>query len=153
MISHWMPHGLNHKGKYWEVPESISVDTSSLPSDSGLLYRFGIHKSGGHLQALNALDSEAPSALMLGICAKAAFPYEKSNDIWRRNERKEDLIVKTDKGSFWPPSYDVRFKEPHTTISGIIGCQFVKRGKEMESWTSFIIVQHVHREKDSVRRL
>ncbi|XVF33677.1 hypothetical protein REPUB_Repub17cG0188700 [Reevesia pubescens] len=116
----WPELFVDDKGNFWEVPESISLDMSSLPSDSGLLYRFGIHKSSGHPQALNALDSEVPSALMPGICAKAAFSYEKSKDIWRRKETKEDLIVKTDKGSFWRPSYDVRLKEPHAAISGII---------------------------------
>ncbi|XVF22919.1 hypothetical protein REPUB_Repub12eG0212400 [Reevesia pubescens] len=117
----WPELFMDHKGKYWEVPESISLDMSSLPSDSGLLYRFGIHKNSGDPQAFNALDGEAPSALMPGLCAKAAFSYEKSKDFWRRKERKEDLIVKTDKGSFWRPSYDVRLKEPHAAISGIIG--------------------------------
>ncbi|KAE8715120.1 20 kDa chaperonin [Hibiscus syriacus] len=58
---------------------------------------------------------------MPGLCAKVAFSYQKSKDIWRRKETKEDLIVKTDKGSFWRPSYDVRLKEPHAAISGITG--------------------------------
>ncbi|XWS77364.1 hypothetical protein CRYUN_Cryun01aG0254900 [Craigia yunnanensis] len=116
----WPELFMDHKGKYWEVPESISLDVSSLPSDSGLLYRFGIHKSSGHPQAFNALDGEVPSALLPGLCAKAAFSYEKSKDIWRRKETKEDFIVKTDKGSFWRPSYDVRLKETHAAISGII---------------------------------
>ncbi|KAK8283067.1 hypothetical protein V6Z11_D08G066300 [Gossypium hirsutum] len=71
--------------------------------------------------SFNALDSEAPSALMPGLCAKVAFSYEKKKDFWRRKETKEDLIVKTDDGSFWQPSYDTHLKEPHATISGIIG--------------------------------
>ncbi|XVF73567.1 hypothetical protein PTKIN_Ptkin12aG0212200 [Pterospermum kingtungense] len=120
----WPELFIDHKGKYWEVPESISLDMSSLPSDSGLLYRFGIHKNSGHPQACDAVDGEAPSPLMPGLCAKAAFSYEKSKDIWRRKETKEDTIVKTDKGSFWRPSYDVRLKEPHAAISGIIGGTF-----------------------------
>ncbi|KAG4132967.1 hypothetical protein ERO13_D08G065500v2 [Gossypium hirsutum] len=66
-------------------------------------------------------NSEAPSALMPGLCAKVAFSYEKKKDFWRRKETKEDLIVKTDDGSFWQPSYDTHLKEPHATISGIIG--------------------------------
>ncbi|XWS45773.1 hypothetical protein CRYUN_Cryun14cG0008100 [Craigia yunnanensis] len=117
----WPELFMDHKGKYWEIPESISLDMSSLPSDSGLLYRFGIHKSSGHPQASNPLDDEAPSALMPGLCAKAAFSYEKSKDIWRQKETKADVFVKTEKGSFWRPSYDVRLKEPHAAISGIIG--------------------------------
>ncbi|MBA0880842.1 hypothetical protein Goshw_017620 [Gossypium schwendimanii] len=66
----WPELFMDHKGRYWEVPESISLDMSSLPSDSG----------------------EAPSALMPGLCAKVAFSYEKKKDFWRRKETKEDLI-------------------------------------------------------------
>ncbi|MBA0645376.1 hypothetical protein Goklo_013489, partial [Gossypium klotzschianum] len=94
----WPELFMDHKGRYWEVPQSISLDMSSLPSDSG----------------------EAPSALMPRLCAKVAFSYEKKKDFWRRKETKEDLIVKTDDGSFWQPSYDTHHKEPHATISGII---------------------------------
>ncbi|KAA3471257.1 protein TRIGALACTOSYLDIACYLGLYCEROL 4, chloroplastic [Gossypium australe] len=125
---------MDHKGRYWEVPESISLDMSSLPSDSGLLYRFCMHKNSGSPHSFNALDSEAPSALMPGLCAKAAFSYEKKKDFWRRKETKEDLIVKTADGSFWQPSYDTRLKEPHATISGIIGGSFAAWfGKDSES--------------------
>nr|KJB49300.1 hypothetical protein B456_008G111400 [Gossypium raimondii] len=133
----WPELFMDRKGKYWEVPESISLDMSSLPSDSGLQYHFGIHKNSGHPQAFNALDGEAPSALMPGLCAKAAFSYQKSKDIWRRKETKEDLIIKTDKGSYWRPSYDVRLREPHAAISGIIGgtcaAWFEKGSKNVES--------------------
>ncbi|OMO69681.1 hypothetical protein CCACVL1_19337 [Corchorus capsularis] len=117
----WPELFIDHKGKYWDVPESISLDMSSLPSESGLLYRFGIHKNRGHPRALSAVDGEPPTALMPGLCAKAVVSYEKSKDFWRQKETKKDTIVKTDKGSFWRPSYDVRLKEPHAAISGIIG--------------------------------
>ncbi|KAB2016022.1 hypothetical protein ES319_D08G067500v1 [Gossypium barbadense] len=118
----WPELFMDHKGRYWEVPESISLDMSSLPSDSGLLYRFCMHK-----------NSEAPSALMPGLCAKVAFSYEKKKDFWRRKETKEDLIVKTDDGSFWQPSYDTHLKEPHATISGIIGSFAAWFGKDSAS--------------------
>ncbi|XP_022756867.1 protein TRIGALACTOSYLDIACYLGLYCEROL 4, chloroplastic [Durio zibethinus] len=117
----WPELFMDHKGKYWEVPESISLDMSSLPSDSGLLYHFGIHKNSGHPHDFNAADGEAPTSLMPGLCAKAAFSYEKSKDIWRQNEIEEDRIVETDEGSFLVPSYDIRLEEPHAAISGIIG--------------------------------
>ncbi|KAK8484523.1 hypothetical protein V6N12_057759 [Hibiscus sabdariffa] len=117
----WPELFMDHKGKYWEVPESISLGMSSLPSDSGFLYRFGLHKNSGPPQAFNELDGEAPPALMPGLCAKVALSYQKSKDIWRRKETKEDIIIKTDKGSFWRPSYDMRLKEPHAAISGIMG--------------------------------
>ncbi|GMI73898.1 hypothetical protein like AT2G44640 [Hibiscus trionum] len=120
----WPELFMDHDGRYWEVPESISLDMSSLPSGSGLLYRFGIHKNSGSPHSFNALESEAPSTLLPGICAKAAFSYEKKKDFWRRKETIEDLIVKTDKGLFWQPSYDIRLKEPHAAISGILGGAF-----------------------------
>ncbi|KAK8570501.1 hypothetical protein V6N13_003176 [Hibiscus sabdariffa] len=120
----WPELFMDHKGKYWEVPESISLGMSSLPSDSGFLYRFGLHKNSGPPQAFNELDGEAPPALMPGLCAKVALSYQKSKDIWRRKETKEDIIIKTDKGSFWRPSYDMRLKEPHAAISGIMGGRY-----------------------------
>ncbi|KAJ9680437.1 hypothetical protein PVL29_019688 [Vitis rotundifolia] len=117
----WPELFIDHKGRYWEVPESISLGLSSLVSESGLRYRFGIHKNGGHPQSVNAIYDEAPSALMPGLCAKAAFSYEKSRDLWRQREKQEDGIVKTERGLVWRPSYDIRLREPHAAISGIIG--------------------------------
>ncbi|KAL4600247.1 hypothetical protein ACB092_11G184800 [Castanea dentata] len=117
----WPELFIDHKGQYWDVPESISLDLSSLVSKSGLRYRFGLHKNSGHPQALDANNGEAPLALLPGLCAKAAFSYEKGRDFWRQKEKEEDVMVKTDRGLFWRPSYDERLKEPHSAISGIIG--------------------------------
>ncbi|KAG8363480.1 hypothetical protein BUALT_Bualt19G0026800 [Buddleja alternifolia] len=118
----WPELFIDHKGKYWEVPESISLDCSSLISDSGLRYRFGVHKNSGHPQAVNpAIDAETPLALLPGMCAKAAFSYEKSKDFWRQKETKEDVLIETDKGQFWRPAYDIRLREAHAAVSGIIG--------------------------------
>ncbi|XP_059651684.1 protein TRIGALACTOSYLDIACYLGLYCEROL 4, chloroplastic [Cornus florida] len=121
MEAAWPGLFIDRNGKYWDVPESISLDCCSLVSESGLRYRFGIHKNSGHPKAVNSINGEAPLALMHGLCAKAAFSYEKSKDIWRQKETKKDLIEETDKGQFWRPSYDIRLKEPHSAISGIIG--------------------------------
>ncbi|KAK9274017.1 hypothetical protein L1049_018831 [Liquidambar formosana] len=117
----WPELFIDRNGGYWNVPESISLDLSSLVSESGLRYRFGVHKSSGHPQAVSATNGKAPDALMPGLCGKAAFSYEKSRDIWREKETQKDLMMKTDKGSFFRPAYDVRLREPHATISGIIG--------------------------------
>lgn len=117
----WPELFVDHKGNYWDVPESISVDCASVVSESGLRYRLGLHKSRGKPLAGNQIDDEAPSSLMPGLCAKAAFSYEKSRDIWRSREKKEDFIVKTKRGEIWRPAYDVRLKEPHLAVSGIIG--------------------------------
>ncbi|KAI5647555.1 hypothetical protein M9H77_33560 [Catharanthus roseus] len=117
----WPELFIDSKGKYWEVPESVSLDCLSLVSDSGLRYRFGLHKNSGVPKTVNSSIAEAPLALLPGFCAKAAFSYEKSKDLWRQKETKEDLIVETPAGKFFRPSYDVRLKEPHAAISGIIG--------------------------------
>ncbi|KAL8542592.1 hypothetical protein ACS0TY_003465 [Phlomoides rotata] len=118
----WPELFIDHKGKYWEVPESISLDCSSLVSDSGLRYRFGIHKNSGLPQAaVRSINTETPIALLPRLCAKAAFSYEKSKDLWRQKETKEDVIDETEQGPVWRPAYDVCLKDPHAAISGIIG--------------------------------
>ncbi|GFP91037.1 protein trigalactosyldiacylglycerol 4 chloroplastic [Phtheirospermum japonicum] len=118
----WPELFVDRRGKYWEVPESISLDCSSLVSESGLRYRFGLHKNSGLPQAVvNSVDSQTPVALLPGLCAKAAFSYEKSKDLWREKETKEDVLIETENGEVWRPSYDVRLKDPHAAISGIMG--------------------------------
>ncbi|KAJ4727324.1 Protein TRIGALACTOSYLDIACYLGLYCEROL 4 chloroplastic [Melia azedarach] len=117
----WPQLFLDHKGQYWDVPESISLNILSLVSDSGLRYRFGIQKNSSHPESVNAENGETPAALMPGLCAKAAFSYERSKDIWRRTVTTNDLLVKTDKGQFMRPAYDVHLAEPHISISAIIG--------------------------------
>ncbi|KAM3323152.1 protein TRIGALACTOSYLDIACYLGLYCEROL 4, chloroplastic [Capsicum chacoense] len=117
----WPELYIDHKGRYWEVPESISLDCSSLVSENGLRYRFGLHKSSGHPGAVDNITDEPPHSLMQGICGKAALSYEKSKDFWRIKEKKEDVIIETDKGRIYNPSYDIRLREPHAAVSGIIG--------------------------------
>lgn len=113
----WPQLFVDHKGKYWDVPESISIDLSSLVSDSGLRYQIGIHKNGGNPQAVNAIDGTPPLSLLPGLCAKAALTYEKIKYFWRDKEAAEDLKQETDKVL----PYDVRLTEPHAAISGIMG--------------------------------
>lgn len=121
----WPELFIDSNGRYWNVPESVSLDLLSLISESGLRYRFGLHKNGGKPQAvINSTDSEAPAALLPGLCAKAAFSYEKSKDLWRQRETEDDLFIKTDEGKFRRPAYDVRLKEPHASISTVIGGTF-----------------------------
>ncbi|GKU88556.1 hypothetical protein SLEP1_g2806 [Rubroshorea leprosula] len=118
----WPELYIDHKGNYWDVPVSISLDMSSLESDSGFNYRFGIHQNSGNPQAFNSLDGESPSALRPGLCAKAAFSYEKGKEFWRQETRFEDMVVKIDNDVFLqPPSYDLCLSEPHAAISGLVG--------------------------------
>lgn len=131
----WPELFVDRNGKYWDMPESISLDCASLISESGLRYHFGIHRNGGAAKA--ALDSgedpvPIPASLNPGICAKAAFSYEKSKDLWRELETKEDLkLVKRREGSFRNSAYDLRMKEPHAAISGIFG-------KSLHPWAPFV---------------
>ncbi|GFZ02899.1 hypothetical protein Acr_15g0015070 [Actinidia rufa] len=122
MEAGWPELYIDHNGNYWEVPLSISLDCSSLISDSGLRYRFGVQKNGGYPQDVDASPGEVPLALMPGLCAKAAFSFEKSKDLWRQKETDEDLFVRASNGSrYLRPAYDIRLKEPFAAISGIIG--------------------------------
>ncbi|KAJ8450053.1 hypothetical protein Cgig2_033247 [Carnegiea gigantea] len=121
----WPELFIDSNGRYWNVSESVSLDLLSSISESGLRYRFGLHKNGGRPQAvINSIDGEAPAALLPGLWAKAAFSYEKSKDLWRQKETEDDLFIKTDQGKFWRPAYDVRLREPHASISTVIGGTF-----------------------------
>ncbi|XP_057452055.1 protein TRIGALACTOSYLDIACYLGLYCEROL 4, chloroplastic [Lotus japonicus] len=131
----WPQLFVDHKGKYWDVPETLSVDLSSLVSDSGLRYHLGIHKNGGNPQAINATDSKPPLSLLPGLCAKAAFTYQKTKYLWRDGEVVEDLEEETRRVA----PYDVRLQEPHAAVSGIIGSSFaswIRNGSAEDSEVS-----------------
>lgn len=119
----WPELFIDHKGQYWDVPESISLDLSSLKSESGLRYRVGLHKNGGVPRALNSTNSDDPPLTLLpGLCAKAAFSIEKNRDLWRDNLSEEEMTINYIRtGLKKEPAYDVRLDEPHAAISGIIG--------------------------------
>ncbi|KAB2595276.1 protein TRIGALACTOSYLDIACYLGLYCEROL 4 [Pyrus ussuriensis x Pyrus communis] len=100
-------------------------------------------------KAVNSIDDEAPPSLMPGFCAKAAFSYEKSQDLWSQNETRKDIMIQKEKGLFWRPSYDVRLKEPHAAVYGVFGGSCTAwfqdgynpvavdlRGDEGDSWSS-----------------
>lgn len=109
---------IDHKGKYWDVPQSVSLDLSSLKSDSGLRYRIGIHTNKGDPEAINTTDGNRPTSLLPGLCAKAALSYENVKYLWRENEDAGETVDRTLTSS---SSYDVRLMEPHAAISGVIG--------------------------------
>ncbi|XP_019188154.1 PREDICTED: protein TRIGALACTOSYLDIACYLGLYCEROL 4, chloroplastic [Ipomoea nil] len=120
----WPERFIDHKGRYWEIPESISLDCSSLEDLTGWKYRFGIHKNSGQPVAVDNSDDAVHPALMPGLCAKGAVSYEKHKDLWREVEREKDVMIRTEKGLYFRPAYDVRLREPHAKISGIIGGTF-----------------------------
>ncbi|KAJ6822105.1 protein TRIGALACTOSYLDIACYLGLYCEROL 4, chloroplastic [Iris pallida] len=114
----WPELFLDSKGTYWEVPASASLDIASLISPSGLRYRFGLHKNSGHPEALNSSSDDVPLSLIPGLCAKAAFSYEKTRDLWREHVTKSP---EEEEEPAWLSSYDIQLNEPHAAISGIIG--------------------------------
>ncbi|KAL0720516.1 hypothetical protein Bca4012_035115 [Brassica carinata] len=119
----WPDLFLDHKGRFWDVPESLNFDVSSLaPETTGLHYRFGVHKSKGDPQHLNATaessGDDAPASLMPGLCAKAAVSYKAKRDLWKPKEKEEE-DEDDDSPVFLP--YDLRLKEPHAAVSGIVG--------------------------------
>nr|GMD65164.1 protein TRIGALACTOSYLDIACYLGLYCEROL 4, chloroplastic [Ipomoea batatas] len=124
----WPERFIDHKGRYWDIPESISLDCSSLDDLTGWKYRFGIHKNSGQPVAVDNTDDAVHPALMPGLCAKVAFSYEKHKDLWREVEREKDVLIRTEKGLFFRPAYDVRLREPHAKISGIIVWPFLAGG-------------------------
>lgn len=112
---------LGSNGIYWDVPNSISLDVASLVSNSGFKYRFGLHRNGGSAEARDSsLSIDTPLALLPGMCAKAAFSFEKSKDLWREREKKSSKS-RRENVPIPLPSYDIRLKEPHAAVSGIIG--------------------------------
>ncbi|KAF5821772.1 hypothetical protein HanXRQr2_Chr01g0018611 [Helianthus annuus] len=88
MILLWKLLGPSNS-RYWELPDSISFDCLSL--------------------AVDFVDGQPPASLNPGVCAKAAFSYEKSKDLWRIPETKEDLaLAKGESGEFRNTAYDIR---------------------------------------------
>ncbi|KAL9303523.1 hypothetical protein ACSQ67_020786 [Phaseolus vulgaris] len=128
----WPQLFLDHKGKYWDVPESLSVDLSSLLSQHGLRYHVGIHKNGGNPQQVNATDGKPPLSLLPGLCVKAAISYEKMKYFWRDKgavEQENEEVV----------PYDVNLNEPHSAVFGVIGSTFASwiwNGKSFSSTNS-----------------
>jgi len=110
----WPQLFLDHKGKYWDVPESLSVDLASLLSPSGLRWRVGLHKNGGNPQQVNATDGNPPLSLQPGLCLKGATSYEKIKYFWRDKSTAEE-------GNEEVVPYDVRLNEPHSAVFGVIG--------------------------------
>lgn len=110
----WPQLFLDHKGKYWDVPESLSVDLSSLLSESGIRWRVGLHKNGGNPQQVNATDGKPPLSLLPGLSLKSAVSYEKIYYFWRDKgtveQGNEDVVP-----------YDVRLNEPHSAVFGVTG--------------------------------
>lgn len=115
----WPEIFLDQKGTYWQVPSSASINISSLISPSGLRYRFGLHRNSGSPESLNSSSDDVPTSLMPGICAKAAFSYEKSKDFWRERVKKNEDNLEKEPARL--PSYDVQLQEPHSAVSGIFG--------------------------------
>lgn len=103
------------------MPSSASFDVSSLISESGFRYRFGLHKNNGNPAAINSSYCDIPLSLMPGICAKASFSIEKSRDLWRESAETVSQERKSEKKPAWLIPYDIQLKDPRATVSAIIG--------------------------------
>ncbi|XP_020586748.1 protein TRIGALACTOSYLDIACYLGLYCEROL 4, chloroplastic [Phalaenopsis equestris] len=117
----WPELYVARNGTYWEVPSSASFDVSSLKSESGFRYRFGLHKNDGNPAAFNFSGGDIPLSLMPGICAKAAFSIEKRRNIWRESGYIVSQERKSEKRSARLISYDKQLEDPHAALSAIIG--------------------------------
>lgn len=117
----WPELYVERNGTYWEVPSSASIDVSSLISESGFRYRFGLHKSDDNPEGINSTHSDVPLTLMPGIWAKAAISLEKSRDLWREREEKGKQERESEKRPLWFIPYDIQLKDPHAAVSAIIG--------------------------------
>jgi len=101
----------NH-GTYWDVPLSMAIDLASITSGSGLSYHVCLqHNSGQPKHFGGDQTSEAPIALLPGLCVKAAISIKKNIDIWRKEEGKLKKVQ----------PYDALLSDPHVRGSGIIG--------------------------------
>ncbi|PKA53418.1 hypothetical protein AXF42_Ash012360 [Apostasia shenzhenica] len=131
----WPEVFLDRDGAYWEVPSSASFDVSSLVSDSGFRYRFGLHKNDGNPEAVNSSLNYVPMSLMPGLCAKAAFSFEKRRDFWREWEQNGAQEERSVRKPVWLIPYDEQLKEPHAAVSAIIGgtCEAWLGGNNIDS--------------------
>jgi hypothetical protein len=99
-------------GNYWDVPVLTGIDLASVPYDSGASYRICVnHNAGSPKQFESEAANEVSPALLPGLCAKSAFSYKKTVDIWRSTAPKLKMVQ----------PYDIFLSNPHISASGIIG--------------------------------
>ncbi|GLJ48346.1 hypothetical protein SUGI_1020610 [Cryptomeria japonica] len=108
----WHGRFVQTQGSSWNAPLSISLDLTSLESDSGLRYRIGIrHNSGLPQECDNGNSTEIPWVVSPGLSAKAAISFEKHAKIWK-DQSGPRLRQKP---------YNLFLSQPHVTVSTIIG--------------------------------
>eukprot|EP00250_Pteridium_aquilinum_P013023 c21086_g1_i1 orf=89-1453(+) len=80
----WNEKCVDRRGKYWNVPEMVSLDFQSHGSSSGLGYRAGVHQSSGvSSEPSGEAASPLPFGALAGICGRAAVFWEKKKDMWK----------------------------------------------------------------------
>ncbi|GER31470.1 pigment defective 320 [Striga asiatica] len=100
-------------GKYWDVPFTLSVDVSSLASDSSTSCHFCINHTMGSPKQCEGepVNTPVPRGLFPGLCGKCAYSYKKDFDLWRSEAPKTKMVL----------PYDIFLSTPHISASALLG--------------------------------
>ncbi|KAL6890599.1 hypothetical protein ACP4OV_008854 [Aristida adscensionis] len=108
----WPGLFIDKKGVYWDVPLSLSADLASVDSSSGLSYHLLLQRNSGEPKCFGGDETnDPPTALLPGMCAKAAVSIKKSFDVWRKKEDKLKNVQ----------PYDAFLSDSHVSFTGIVG--------------------------------
>lgn len=103
---------IDRESRYWEVPQTVSLDVASLGAPGGLRYRLGVYHSAG--APTECTDDEnarkVPLEALPGMRIQAAASMEKSLGLW-----KAELSRSLKK------SYSFLEARPHISLSGALG--------------------------------
>lgn len=105
----WNDKCVDRQGRYWNVPETLSLDLVSTGSSSGLRYRIGVHHITGVSEPIGQVAATVPSGALPGTHAQAAVSIENEVCIWKDTRHK------------LRKPYNLLESHPHATASSIIG--------------------------------
>lgn len=104
----WNDKCVDRRGRYWNVPDTVSLDLLSC-NPSGLRYRVGVHHSSGVTEPSGEAASALPFGALAGVCGRAAVFLEKEINLWKDTQNKPQK------------PFNLLASHPHFTISGIMG--------------------------------
>ena len=107
MRTAWNDRAVDRRGRYWNIPETVSVDLSSRGL-SGIGYRAGVYHSSGVKDTSEEEGASLPIGATGGTCGRAAIFLEKEIDIWKDRRNKSQ-------------PFNLFVGLPHVTFSGIKG--------------------------------
>ncbi|KAG0625143.1 hypothetical protein M758_2G031100 [Ceratodon purpureus] len=103
---------IDRESRYWDVPQTVSLDVASSGAREGLRYRLGVHHSAG--APMECMDDEnarrVPLGALPGMRIQAGASTEKSVDLW-----KAELSRSLKK------SYSFLEARPRISLSGALG--------------------------------